>query len=231
MQGEAFDFEKQWQGKFSTALTALLGETAAQTISAGGGLLTDNASRGDVFHWTMESMKRLLHSTGREEQAAIMTSCACRYPAAELEGIREVYRRTEDIGVAHEMLQAQFESFLSENLKPPSWIKQEILSRSWGLAGVLDGNRIVATKIPKSSFLEDYFSEPDPVRKRAVYCHCPRIRDAMSAETSVPRVYCYCGAGFYKGIWEDITGETVKVKILSSVLSGDDVCSFEIRWK
>jgi predicted hydrocarbon binding protein len=41
--------------------------------------------------------------------------------------------------------------------------------------------------------------------------------------------YCYCGAGFYKGIWEEITQQNVEVELLESVLQGDDVCKIAIH--
>ena len=229
MNEDSFDFEQHWQGKFNRALSAVLGETASRTVSAGAETLSDSTSRTDVLQWTKEAMRRLIHAADREEQIEVMTSCACRYPSEELGEIRDSYKQSGDVKAAHEMLQAKFEAFLSEVLKLPETLKQKILSRSWGLAGILDGNRIVATKIPKSGYLSEYFSESDPVKRRALYCHCPRIRDTMSQGNSMPTVYCYCGAGFYKGIWEDITGKAVKVKILSSVLAGDDVCSFEVQ--
>ena len=47
------------------------------------------------------------------------------------------------------------------------------------------------------------------------------------AET-IPVIYCYCGAGFYTGIWEEILQKPVKVEVLESVLKGDDVCTFAI---
>jgi hypothetical protein len=228
MMNKNFDFERSWQEKIETAVSSVIGESAARMVLAGSETLSDTADRNEVFAWTGEAMRRLSHAADKEEQIEIMTSCSCRYPTADLDEIREAYRQKGDLRIAHEMLQAKFESFLSENLDVPETLKKEIKARSWGLAGVLDGNRVVATKIPKSGYLEEYFSEPDPAKKRALYCHCPRIREAFSLGIPMPTVYCYCGAGFYKGIWEDITGKKVKVKILSSVLAGDDVCSFEI---
>ena len=41
--------------------------------------------------------------------------------------------------------------------------------------------------------------------------------------------YCYCGAGFYKGIWETILGEQVRVEVLESVMMGGDVCKIAIH--
>jgi predicted hydrocarbon binding protein len=44
----------------------------------------------------------------------------------------------------------------------------------------------------------------------------------------VSTTYCYCGAGFYKGIWEEILQRPVEVEVLESVLSGGEVCKIII---
>jgi predicted hydrocarbon binding protein len=71
--------------------------------------------------------------------------------------------------------------------------------------------------------------ETDPVKRRDYYCHCPRMREALRFVAAVSPTYCYCGAGFYKHIWEEILQEPVEIEILETVLKGDDVCRFAIR--
>jgi predicted hydrocarbon binding protein len=70
--------------------------------------------------------------------------------------------------------------------------------------------------------------ESDPEKRRQFYCHCPRIRDVLKSGETIPPIYCYCGAGFYKGIWEEILQQPVQVELLESVLMGDDVCTIRI---
>jgi hypothetical protein len=101
------------------------------------------------------------------------------------------------------------------------WIPSELADV---VAGVLEAGRIVATKIPKSGCLRAYLAEEDLARRRALYCHCPRIRDVLLSGETLPKAYCACGAGFYQGIWEEITQAPVKVEVLESVLAGGEVC-------
>ena len=70
--------------------------------------------------------------------------------------------------------------------------------------------------------------ETDPEKKRQYYCHCPRVRDALSTSETISPTYCYCGAGFYKGIWEEILQEPVAVEVLESVFQGDEVCKVAV---
>lgn len=97
-----------------------------------------------------------------------------------------------------------------------------------GLAGVKKGDTIIATKIPKSGYLAEYMKETDPKKKRQLYCHCPRVRDVLKIKETISPTYCYCGAGFYKGIWEKILQKPVEVELLKSVLKGDDVCRIAV---
>jgi predicted hydrocarbon binding protein len=105
----------------------------------------------------------------------------------------------------------------------------EIINRGWGLAGIIDGDSVIATKIPKSGFLVAYFNETDPQKKRQYYCHCPRVREVIQHGETLPKIYCYCGAGYYKGIWEEILQKPVQVEVIESVLEGGEVCKISIH--
>jgi predicted hydrocarbon binding protein len=54
------------------------------------------------------------------------------------------------------------------------------------------------------------------------------VRDALSTSETISPTYCYCGAGFYKGIWEEILQEPVAVEVLESVVQGDEVCKIAV---
>jgi predicted ArsR family transcriptional regulator len=143
--------------------------------------------------------------------------------------MRKAYEATKDLDLVHQMLQEQFELFLQNTLKLNSELIDKIIKSGWGMAAVKKGNKIIATKIPKSGYLVDYMRETDPEKKRQYYCHCPRLRDVLKTSETIPATYCYCGAGFYKGIWEEILQAPVEVEMLASVLKGDEVCTVEIR--
>ena len=54
-----------------------------------------------------------------------------------------------------------------------------------------------------------------------------RARLAEQADDLSP--FCYCGAGYYKNIWEIILQKPVEVTLTKSVLRGDDVCRVEVH--
>jgi predicted hydrocarbon binding protein len=222
------DFEKYWLTKFSNCLDAHVGEEIRKTVMEGSEELSERSDRLEVIAWSKQAMDRLDSLVDDQNRREIMTGCACQYPKSDLKSIREAYETTGDINMAHRMLQEQFESFLKNTLKIDDEIFKEIVSRGWGAAGVKRGDTITATKIPKSGYLIEYMKETDPEKKRQLYCHCQRVRDVLKSSETISPTYCYCGAGYYKGIWEEILQKPVKVELLASVIRGDDVCAVTI---
>jgi predicted hydrocarbon binding protein len=226
---EECDFERAWLAKFSGCLDEIAGEEIRKEVMKGSEELSSRSSRQDVTVWSKRAMERLEALVDKERRKTIMTGCACQYPKSDLQAMRKAYEATRDIELAHQMLQQQFESFLKNTLELSEELVAEIVSRGWGAAGVKKGNTIIATKIPKSGYLVEYMRETDPEKKRQYYCHCPRIRDVLKTSETISATYCYCGAGFYKGIWEEILQEPVEVEVLESVLKGDKVCKIAIH--
>jgi hypothetical protein len=224
-----FDFEKYWQEKLNWAVESSTDPEILRMVLEGGEILTQESSPEDKIRWTCDMLGRLGEVTDSKTRQKIMTQCACQYPVEDLEDIKEAYQSSGDIGLVLSMMQEKFDGFLRYTLKLEDELIDEIFSRGWGLAGVQDGNSILATKIPKSGYLREYFQETDPEKKRRIYCHCPRVRDGVGLDPAPPMDYCYCGAGFYKGIWEEILGVPVEVEMVESVLQGGDVCKIRVH--
>jgi len=223
------DFERAWLAKFASCLDEIAGVDVREQVMQGSEGLASASPRQEVIAWSKRAMERLESLADEETRKQVMTGCACQYPKSALRGAREAYAATKDVDTVLGMLQEQFEGFLRDTLGLDDEMVAEIVQRGWGLAGVKSGNTIIATKIPKSGFLVEYMQETDPDRKRQHYCHCPRVRDALKTSESIPTTYCYCGAGFYKGIWEEILQRPVDVEVLETVLKGDEVCKIAIH--
>jgi hypothetical protein len=226
---QKFDFERAWLEKFSNCLREFAGEAIRDMVMEGSEGLNSNTDSLEVVHWSQEAMERLETRVDEETVKTIMTGCACQYPKASLQDLREEYAATKNIASVHQKLQERFEAFLRDTLQLEEALVVEVLEMGWGSAGILEEDRILATKIPKSGYLEEYLKEEDTEKRRQTYCHCPRVRDAISLSEQLPTSYCYCGAGFYKGIWEEILQESVEVELLESVLSGSEVCRVAIH--
>jgi predicted hydrocarbon binding protein len=224
------DFEQQWLAKFRRCLDAAAGEDVRAQVMQGSETLSSQSSREDVIAWSQAAMARLdAFVPDEQKRREIMTGCACQYPKSQLAEIRQVYQESGDADLAHQMLQEQFESFLRDTLQLREALVEQIVGRGWGSAGIKEGSTVIATKIPKSGYLLEYMQEQDPQRRRQLYCHCPRVRDALKLGENLSATYCYCGAGFYRGIWEEILQRPVEVEVLESVLQGGDVCKIAIH--
>jgi hypothetical protein len=223
-----WEFEQAWLRKLTAGLDAIAGVELRKQIMEGREALSAEVAPEAVASWTYAMLDRL--STFLDDQSAqkVMTACACQYSKESLQPVRQTYERSHEVADAHKMLQKDFETFLRNTLQMKDEMIADVVDRGWGVAGNHRENTIIATKIPKSGNLVSYLQEPDHERKRHLYCHCPRIRHVVTAAGQVPRLYCYCGAGFYKGIWEEILQQPVEVEVLETVLHGGDVCKIAV---
>ncbi|MBN2047041.1 MAG: hypothetical protein JW750_04275 [Anaerolineaceae bacterium] len=228
---ESFDFERYWLGKFARQLETRLSAREQAEILRGSETFTMDTPREAVIDWSQQAMLRLEQLLPAEELHELMLACACHYPPENLQSIREAYEASGgDLRAAHQLLQQQFETFLDANFPLTPEQREFVVSRGWGMAGTLEEDgTIIATKIPKSGYLIEYLNESDPQRRREMYCHCPRVRDAIRLGKPLSASYCYCGAGFYQAMWEEITQHPVAVEVAKSILMGDEVCQFRLR--
>jgi len=221
-------FGEAWNRKFSEALEAVCGLEIVDEVMKGVECTADGTSE-DVTIWTDAAMRRLERLSGVEKAREVLTRCACIHPKEGLGEIIQIWKDTGSIDRVLEALQKRFEDFLRHGIKLTEDEMEFFTSRDMGLAGRREGSTIFATKIPKSGFLREYISEQDPLKRRALYCHCPRIRDAVAQGAKISPLYCYCSAGFYKALWEDILGMPVEVEVLESILDGGDVCRMAVH--
>jgi predicted hydrocarbon binding protein len=223
------DFEKFWRAQFARNVEAAAGREMRERIMVGDEVSSLRPDRWSAITWTIGAIQRLDQLLDKNTRIDIMTGCACQYPKGKLRDIKKAYRETGELRVAHQMLQEKFIVFLHRTLGLTDDSVDDIIGRGWGLAGVIQDDAIIATKIPKSGYLRQYLEESDTDKKRSLYCHCPRVRTILETrDAALSSTYCYCGAGFYKGIWEEILDRRITIRLLKTVIRGDDVCQFKV---
>ncbi|MBT3754747.1 MAG: hypothetical protein HOD64_07885 [Candidatus Cloacimonetes bacterium] len=212
------DFEKQWLHKLKTGLQKVGREDLFERASR---------SHQENIEWS-EKLMILLNSELKEDEIVdVMSGCACLAPKDYLKILRDEYQTTNDIKFVHQLLQQYFEKTIKTYKDLNDKQLKYIIDNDMGMAGKLEGNTITAVKIPKE--FHKYFQTEDPVEKRYHYCHCPRIRESLKSNNKpVDKNYCYCGAGFYRDIWEFILQRSVKVRIVESLLQGNEHCKIKI---
>lgn len=218
----AFDknFEEQWLSKLQIGLKKIGKADLFNELSKG-------KEKQSLLKWTENLMKTLKENLTQDEINKVMTCCACITPKDYLKTLREEYAKTNDLKHVHQLLQEDFEKSITKYKNLNEEQLKYIVDHDMGMVGKLEGNTIYATKIPKE--FHKYFQTPDVQKKKYYYCHCPRIRDLfLNNEKPLEVNYCYCGAGFYKDIWEYILQREVKVEIIESLMKGDEVCKIAI---
>ena len=220
-------FDLRWRGKLARALNGAAGEETRRRVMEGAEKLTADSSGDELIEWTRGAMGRLERQVGEDDRKHIMTQCACQYPKERLEHMRQKYAETRDLDLVHRMLQEQFLATTKDFLDLDDRQLEDIRRRGWGVAGVREGGTIVATKMPFE--FHRYFEATTPEERRYRFCHCQGVREVIRRGDIFPKIYCYCGAGFYRGIWEHILQRPVKVEVLESVLFGGDFCRIAIH--
>ena len=173
-------------------------------------------------------IKNLRRLTTEDNIKNIFACSACNLPHIKLHEVKEVFDKTKSISKARVILEKLFKLDIKFYKNLTDEQVDDIIEKGWGLAGVCIQDKIIATKIP--AMFHEYFNETDPVKKKYYYCHCPRVRKELLEKSNLDSIYCNCGGGFYKDIWEYITGKPVQIKVLKSLFDGFETCQFEISF-
>ncbi len=67
--------------------------------------------------------------------------------------------------------------------------------------------------------------EGNVLTTRISKCPCEYVNQAKEP---IPKSYCNCSAGFYKAMFEEYLGKSVKTEVVSSIVSGGDRCEIKI---
>ncbi len=142
---------------------------------------------------------------------------------------------SEYLKARHNRKVEELKKYFSEN---KVWfeqvITQEVIdfvsSNQEVLSGVLKDDKLYITKIPYDTLA--YLNAKDKKEKHYYGCHCPFAREAiLKGNLDISGRFCYCSAGFAKFPFEVILDQKLKVKVLKSILMGDDICRFVIDLK
>lgn len=212
------DFETMWRNKVKDNIGKENNEMKKR--------LQDNNLTDPVIY-SKKLIKDMRETMIEDRIKILFTDCACHMPKEKLQKAKEEYEQTVSLKAAHEVMQIQFEQDIKSYKQLSEDDLKGIVSKGWGAAGVFNEDHIIATKIP--SRFHEYFKEEDPMKKAFYYCHCPRVRKELLTDNDLDSIYCNCGGGFYKNIWETITSHPVSITVLKNLFDGDKVCQFKIE--
>jgi len=182
------------------------GSGIAEKVLAGGEILAAATpeQRAEWFRKAMERFTELIPDLKVRERIMLERSCVFTDEFGEepLLKLRQIYTDTGSI-------QAVIEEMYRDNYK---------YARPY-----VEDNVIYETKNPR--YPEEFEKAATLDEKRMAYCHCPL---AGKGQVPLDSTYCFCGGGWYKGIWEFILEREVQIKLLKSVMKGDECCTFAV---
>jgi effector-binding domain-containing protein len=192
-----------WEERLAENLEGVLGEDTRAEVLKDLDKISLDSSCDERATWVSCAMERLDVLTDGEQRFDILSRCAHVFSQRRIERLRAIYERNQDVD---EVLAAMHED--------PAWYEDPTRA----------GRIIHVTKVPRDP--EGFEAAADEAERKKHYCHCAVVRDNPS---EIPPTFCFCGAGWYRQIWEGILAEPVRVEILKSLTRGDDTCQFAIH--
>jgi hypothetical protein len=196
----------EWDRLFAEGAEKFMGQEARQRLMQGIESITPASSFDDYTAWIQGAIARLDALTNDSEKKCLVVShCAHVFPQERIDHLRLIFE------------QGVFDDILQEMYRDEFWYEKPVRR----------GNVLYMRKNPFDP--EGYANATTPAGRRKAYCHCPFVHpylDEIPARLSP--TFCYCGAGWYRRLWEGILGQPVKIEHVETLLRGNDQCTLTI---
>jgi len=199
--------------RLSETLDRLSTPAVCKKVMKGSERLSSDSKAGEIAEWFQGAMDRLDALADKDVRNTIMMeSCPDVPPKNRIRILRKKYKELGDL-----------DALLRFMHQDTSW-----RGLSWYEYPERKGNIIYVKKVPFNP--KGCEAAASPKDRRLSYCHCAIVKALMRSGKQISPTFCYCGAGWYKRIWEGILEKPVdKIEMLQSVCRGDDVCEFAIH--
>jgi len=196
----------EWDRLFAEGAEKVLGAKARQQLIQGIGTITPESSFAEYTAWIQGAIARLDALTDdNEKKCQVVLHCAHVFPQERIDHLRLINKQGVFDDILHEMYRDHF----------------------WYEKPVRRGNVLCMRKNPFNP--EGYENATTPVERRKAYCHCSFVHpflDEIPAKLSP--TFCFCGAGWYRRLWDGILGQPVKIEHVETLLKGNDQCTLTI---
>jgi effector-binding domain-containing protein len=197
----------EWDRLLAEGAERVLGVDARRVLMQGIESITPESSFEEYTAWIQGAMQRLDALTGDAEQKCqVVSNCAHVFPQERIDHLRAIYTQSGEVDdVLREMHTDDF----------------------WYEKPARKGNIIYMRKNPYDP--EGYEQAATPAERRKAYCHCAFVHpylDEIPARLSP--TFCFCGAGWYRRLWEGILDQPVKIEHVETLLKGHDQCTLTI---
>jgi hypothetical protein len=196
----------EWERLLGEGAEQVLGPEARRVLMQGSEGFNPQSTFEEYLAWIQGAIERLDALTDDEEKKCqVVSRCAHVFPQERIDHLRAIYEQGEFDDILHAMYLDDF----------------------WYEKPVRHGNIIYMRKNPYNP--EGYASAKTPAERRKAYCHCPFVHPYLDELPSrLSPTFCYCGAGWYRRLWEGILGQPVKIEHVETLLRGNDQCMLTI---
>jgi effector-binding domain-containing protein len=198
----------EWDRRLAEGVEQVLGPSARQKVMAGIEAITDESSAQAYREWIHDAMRRIDTLTEKsDEKYKIISCCAHVFPQERIDLLRMIYERRFDI-----------DDVLREMYQDPDWYEDPVRK----------GSQLHMRKVPYNA--EAYQKAATPVERRLAYCHCAFVRPYLvETPARISPTFCWCGAGWYRRLWEGILIQPIQVEHVETLVKGNEQCTLIIN--
>jgi len=216
--------ESWWINNLAEALDERVGEGLRREILYGREDLKQTSTASKKIEFSRDVIDRM-ERTINDEVCKDALSCGLHKRRPRIDKHRRELKRVGDLDIFLETKQAKVLQKYSEKGED---YQQFIKEHPDCEFGVRKGDVISICKIPHQ--VEQYSKTSDEQQKRYHYCHCGFAKESLKNENiDISPMFCYCGAGWYRQLWEGIFAQPVKVEVVESVLDKNNICRFAVH--
>jgi hypothetical protein len=173
------------------------------------GLDSTSLERAEWAGRAMERLDAMVKDEGARRD--IMMGCAHVFPQERIDRVRAEYEKHHDLDRLLEYMAAD----------------RSVGGYSYFGIQRREGNVVYEKKLPQNP--SAYKEAADETEKRFHSCCCPIVKEAIRSGIALSPTFCYCGGGWFRRLWEGVTGRPVRIELVKSFLSGDDACEFAVH--
>jgi hypothetical protein len=213
-----------WLERLAESLDDVAGEKIRIEVMEGSEDLSSGSSPGRKAGWIQAMIERLEQRLDLEQCVEVMTGCSCHAAKPQILELKRVCEQTGDTGALVTAMQRMDREWLRRRIGQDEVLLRQVEREPFYNSPFREGDAVC--HVVKPDHPKGYLTTKDPQKRRAHYCPCGWIRYGRE---EIPATYCYCGAGYYKSLWEAILNAPVRVSVESTVCSGDDHCRIAVH--
>jgi effector-binding domain-containing protein len=191
-----------WEKRFDNALEDVIGRDMKKRVIENVDKVMPQSTADERGKWLSGVISNLESVAEEEEISEIICRCAHVRPEADIETYRKAWEKNNDIDDV---------------------IKAYDKAQDWVEPPRREGNVVYVSKIPRDKEAWEKAETLEDKIKAA--CFCPIVYEMLD---KTPRLFCYCGGGWARQIFERVLNKPVKVELVKTITKGDNVCAWKL---